>query len=190
MPNNTSYKSHWNQQQHYPLCLGSIQKMSYIFTINCKAFKFTITFHQWRSTVTSKKTHIQLFNSPLCGTTWVSWYQKKPSPTHNHEVDKEAFTQTTRSALSQRGLLDPIKPTYNQSRRLELTASTFNRLWISIPAVLVTVPTVMQNSLHPLSTSSITDRHLLDFMVHHPVRTISAPNSTIAHCNFSKTENK
>jgi len=34
-----------------------------------------------------------------------------------------------------------------------------------MPAVLVTVPTVMQNSLHPLSTSSTTARHLLDFMV-------------------------
>jgi len=31
--------------------------------------------------------------------------------------------------------------------------------------VLVTVPTVTQTSLHPLSTSSITARHLLDFMV-------------------------
>ena len=31
-------------------------------------------------------------------------------------------------------------------------------------AVLVTVPTVMQNLLHPLSTSSIIARHLLDFM--------------------------
>jgi len=29
----------------------------------------------------------------------------------------------------------------------------------------VTVPTVMQNSLHPLSTSSIIACHLLDFMV-------------------------
>ena len=32
-------------------------------------------------------------------------------------------------------------------------------------AVLVTVPTVMQNLLHPLSTSSIIARHLLDFNV-------------------------
>jgi len=32
-------------------------------------------------------------------------------------------------------------------------------------AVLVTVPTVTQNSLHPLPTSSITARHLLDFVV-------------------------
>jgi len=34
-----------------------------------------------------------------------------------------------------------------------------------MPAVLVTVPTVTQNLLHPLSTSSITARHLLDLMV-------------------------
>ena len=32
-------------------------------------------------------------------------------------------------------------------------------------AVLITVPTDMQNSMHPLSTSFITARHLLDFMV-------------------------
>jgi len=35
-----------------------------------------------------------------------------------------------------------------------------------MPAVLVKVPTVMQNLLHPLSTSSIIARHLLDFMMH------------------------
>jgi len=82
--------------------------------------------------------------------------------------NEEGFAQTTRSALSQRGLLDPIKPAYNQSRpdgRLRFTASAFNRLWISMPAVLVAVPVATQNSLHPLLTSSNTARHLLDFMV-------------------------
>ena len=52
--------------------------------------------------------------------------------------------------LSQLRLLHPIKPAYNQSRPdglLKLTASTFHRLLICVPAVLVTVPTVMQNSL-------------------------------------------
>jgi len=37
-----------------------------------------------------------------------------------------------------RGSLDPIKPAYNQSQpdgRLKLTASTFDRLWISMPAM-------------------------------------------------------
>ena len=65
-------------------------------------------------------------------------------------------------------LLDPIKPTYNPSRpdvRLKLTAGAFNQLWIWMPAVLVTIPTVTQNSLHPLLTSSISSCHLLDFMV-------------------------
>jgi len=55
-------------------------------------------------------------------------YQKKHSPTHTHE-EEEGFTQTTRSALSQRGLLDPIKPAYNQSQLdgwLKLTDSAFN----------------------------------------------------------------
>jgi len=51
-------------------------------------------------------------------------------------------------ALSQRGLLDPIKPAYNQSwpdDQLKLTASIFSRQRISMLTVLVTVPTVMQN---------------------------------------------
>jgi len=43
-----------------------------------------------------------------------------------------------------------------------------------MPAVLITVPTVMQNSLHPLSTSSITDRHLLDFMVQRKIKKADA----------------
>jgi len=34
-----------------------------------------------------------------------------------------------------------------------------------MPVVLVRVPIVMQNSLHPLSTSSTVAHHLLDFMV-------------------------
>jgi len=73
-------------------------------------------------------------------------------------------------ALSQQGLKEPNKPAYNQSRLdgwLKLTPSDFNQLWIwiSTPVVLVTVPTVTQNSLHPLSTSSIAARRLLDFMV-------------------------
>jgi len=58
------------------------------------------------------------------------------------------------SALNQRGLLDPIKPAYNQSRpdgQLKLTASAFSRLWISMPANLVAVPTVTHNSLHAAS---------------------------------------
>ena len=75
-----------------------------------------------------------------------------------------------RGALSQRGLLDPIKLTYNQSQPygwLKLTASASNRLWISMPAVwtLVPVSTVTHNSLHLLSASSITARRSLDFMV-------------------------
>jgi len=57
------------------------------------------------------------FNGPLSGTTWVTWYQKKPSSTHTHE--EEGFTQqwTTMvhcfgahplyGALSQRWFLDP-----------------------------------------------------------------------------------
>ena len=45
------------------------------------------------------------------------------------------------------------------------------------PAVLVTVPTVRptQNSLHPLSASSITAGHLLDFMVRGKITEADAP---------------
>jgi len=41
-------------------------------------------------------------------------------------------------------------------------------------AELVTVPTVMQNSLHPLPTSSITACHL-DFMVQGKIKEADAP---------------
>jgi len=63
-----------------------------------------------------------------------------------------------------------------------------------MPAVLVTVPMVTQNSLHPLSTSSIIAHHLLYFSGagksnrgrctdspsgRHPIRTIGAPTFVI-----------
>ena len=73
-------------------------------------------------------------------------------------------------------MLDRNMHENNQSRPVPLT-------------VLVTVPAVKHNSLHPLPTSSITARHLLDFMIQgknrgrhtdnpsgcHPIRTIGAP---------------
>jgi len=65
------------------------------------------------------------------------------------------------SASSQRGLLNPIKPPYNQSRpdsQCKLTTCAFNRLLISMPAVLVTVPTKLAasfiNFFHYCSPSS------------------------------------
>jgi len=122
----------------------------------------------------SLDTHTHTFNSPVSGIIRASWYQKKHSPTHTHEEKKDSHRQQgprypLYGAFSQWGLLDPIKPAYNQSRldgRLKLTARAFNRLWHRLQVVLVTVPTVMQNLVHPLSTSSITAPHLfLDFMV-------------------------
>ena len=59
--------------------------------------------------------HTQPSNGRLSGTTQVSQYQKKRSPTHAHE-EEEGFAQATKSALSQQGLLDPIKPAYNECR--------------------------------------------------------------------------
>ena len=109
-------------------------------------------------------THTQPFNSPSSETTLVS--QKKHSPTHTHEEEEEeGFAQTVRSALSQLGLLNPIKPAYNQSQpdgRLRLTASTFNRLWISMLAVLLYCYTELTASF---ISFSIIARHLLDFVV-------------------------
>jgi len=71
----------------------------------------------------------------------VSRYQKKHSPTHTHEEEEEeGFTQTTRSALSQRGLLDPVNPAYNQSQLdgwLIFTASTFCYMFIVKLCLLV-----------------------------------------------------
>jgi len=74
------------------------------------------------------------------------------------------------------------KAAYNQSRPdgwLTLTASAFNQLWISMPVVLVTVPTDTQGSLHPLSTSSITARHLLDSMVQGKITEADAPTISL-----------
>jgi len=43
-----------------------------------------------------------------------------------------------------------------------------------MPAVLVAAHTVMQILLHPLSTSSITAHHLLDFMVQGKITEVDA----------------
>jgi len=44
-----------------------------------------------------------------------------------------------------------------------------------MPAVRVAVATALQNSLHPLSTSSITACHILDFMVQGKITEAEAP---------------
>jgi len=49
-------------------------------------------------------------------------------------------------------------------------------------AELVTVPTVTQNSLHALSTSSITACHLLNFMVQEKTTEADAP---LIHLDFT-----
>ena len=122
--------------------------------------------------------------------TWVIRYQKKHSPTHTSE-EEEGFAQTAKfiacghplcGALSQQGLLDPITPAYNQSQpdgQLKLTVSAFNGLWISMPAVLVTVSTVTQNSLQPLSASSIIAGHFLDFVAQGKITEADAPTTRL-----------
>jgi len=110
-------------------------------------------------------THTQLLND-LLSRDYLSELVPEETFTPSHpwgNEEGEGFAQMTRSTvwklipfivLWKRELLDPIKPAYKQSRPdgwTKLTASAFNRLWISMPAVLVTVPTVTQNSLHPFA---------------------------------------
>jgi len=122
-------------------------------------------------------THTQPFNGPMSGTTQVSWYQNKHSPTHTkkkkdlqrHSDNKvhSVGAHPHYGAFSQWELLDPITPAYNKSRpdgRLKLTASAFNIMDQYASSLKFSVSTVMQ-SLHPLSASPIIARHLLDFMV-------------------------
>jgi len=98
----------------------------------------------------NRHTHTQPFNGPFSGTPRMSRYHKKHSPTHTPMKKKK---KDLHRQQGQQGLLDPIKPAYNQSRtdgRLKPVPLT--RLWISMPAFLLTVPTDTHNSL-------------LDFMV-------------------------
>jgi len=106
-------------------------------------------------------------------------------------------------------VLDPIKPAYNQRQpdgQLKLTASNFNRLQISMPAVLVTVPTDTRYAelgasfikffYYCLSASGFhgagkdnRDRCTNNPSGCHPIRTIGAPTSITPHfyaeCTFS-----
>ena len=75
-----------------------------------------------------ERTQTQPFNGPLFGTTRVSQYQKKHSPTHTcDEEEEEGFAQTARSALSQGGLLDPVEPTSVTSSRHEDLAHPWSK---------------------------------------------------------------
>ena len=102
----------------------------------------------------------------------MSQYQKKPAPTHTHE-EEEGLAQTTKSALSQRGLLDPTKPAYNQSRpdgQLKLTAITFNDYgsvcWQSWSQYYCYASFI---------NFSIIARHLLDFVVQGKTTEVDTP---------------
>jgi len=99
--------------------------------------------------------NIQPFNVPLSGTAWVSRYQKKHSLTPRIYTDNKVCFE-----------LDPIKPAYNQSAGwpAHINSQCLQPTMDQYAGSLVAVPTVMQNSLNPLSTSSITTRRLLDFM--------------------------
>ena len=70
----------------------------------------------WSEFKQSTHSHTQPFNGPMSETTWVSQYRKKHSPIHTHE--QEGFTDNKvhwmgahhlHDALSQQGLLDPIR---------------------------------------------------------------------------------
>jgi len=124
---------------------------------------------------------------------------------HTNSKDRCVGAHPLYGALSQQGLLDPVKPASNQSwsdGQLKLTASAFNRLWISMPAVLLTVPYCCAqlaasfiNFLHYCSPSSgfygagkDRGRHTDNPSGCHPIRTIVAPISIIppfyAECLF------
>jgi len=109
---------------------------------------------------------------------------------------KDAHTQHTRSALSQRGLLDPIKPAYNHSRpngRLKLTASAFDYMdqYASSPCRSTYCYTELvasfTNFLHYYSPSSgfcgagkdNRGRRTDNPSERHPIWTIGAPTSII-----------
>jgi len=104
---------------------------------------------------------------------------------------------------------EPVTPAYNQSRLyswLKLRASTYNQLWISMPAVLVTVPNATQNSLSSRAVAKTISVNSLPGIIYelsplllatlwilwcrkrwptdnlsgsHPIQTIDAPTSII-----------
>ena len=95
------------------------------------------------------------------------------SPTRNKDSHKQGLLRGSSSPLwcfEQARTVKTIKPAYNQK-----SADDVKQPWISMPAVLVTVPNVTQNSLHPLSTSSITARHLLNCMVQGKITEADTP---------------
>ena len=106
-----------NQQQQpvwWPL-YGSTSQHCQLSTGGCN--KVLHSWLRWTAGISRMDRHkiktfsvnkyTQSFNGPLSGTTRVSRYVKKHSPTYIHEKE---LAQTTRSAVSQRGLLCPIKP--------------------------------------------------------------------------------
>jgi len=79
---------------------------------------------------------------------------KKKKDSHRQQGPLRSSTHL--GALSQRVLSDPIMPAYSQPKSGKWPAQiNSHRLWISMLAVLVTVSTAMQNTLHPLSTLAI-----------------------------------
>ena len=96
----------------------------------------------------------------------MSWHQKKHSLTHTHE--EEGFTQTTRSALSQRGLLDQIKPACNKSwpvGQVKLTGAPLTNYGSVCRQSSLQYLLLSRTRCILLSTSSITACFLLDFVV-------------------------
>ena len=111
--------------------------------------------HTAPTVFTHKHNHLTAFCSGLPG--WAGTRRnvhsltpmiKKKKDSHRQQVPLHG-SASLYGTLSLRGLLNPIKPAYNQksARWLAQINSQCLWLWISMPAVLVTVPTVMQNLL-------------------------------------------
>jgi len=99
----------------------------------------------------------------LSGTTRVSRYQKKPSPTHTHE-EEAGFAQTMRPTawewIEPVMVVRTIKPAYNQSWLAQLQAAPTTDYWsVGRQYMQYLLLRRTQNSLHPLSTSSTTACH-------------------------------
>ena len=126
---------------------GEIKKCKKQCVISQLAFQLHIHIsHELTSDLSITHRHTQPFSDPLSSPGLSGWASSL--------VPEETFTHLHLWGRIRRIRTDKVcnKPTYNQSRpdaRLKLTASTFNRLWTSMPAmtVLVAVPTVMQNCI-------------------------------------------
>ena len=95
------------------------------------------------------------------------WASTRRTITHSRQWGRRRICTDSKVCFKPVRVLDTTELAYKQSAGwpAHINSRASNRLWISMMAVLVEVPVVLQNLLHPLSTSSITAHHLLDSVV-------------------------